>query len=113
MAARPRNRTAVHVSTLRHLSVLQAIELQEIDRQKDHVKEDDGIDVREQAVGAEQDVARQRKHPKRSDRGHAETGKNPERSAKAKAVEQRHDRLAPWSASWCAAMSARVVPRAW
>src|ERR1700759_5641521 len=112
MAARPRNRMAARFSCLRRLSVLE-VELQEIDRQKDHVKEDDGIDVREQAVGAEQDVARQRKHPKRSDRGHAETGKNRERSAKAKAVDPRHDRLAPGSASWCAAMSARGVPRAW
>jgi hypothetical protein len=45
---------------LRRLSVLNAIELQEIDRQQDHVQEHDGIDVREQAVGAEQDVACQR-----------------------------------------------------
>jgi hypothetical protein len=73
--------------------VLEAIKLQQIDRKKDHVEEDDRIDVREQAIRGEQDIARHREHPKQTDRGHAETGKDRERCAKAKAVDPRHDRL--------------------
>src|ERR1700759_841992 len=110
MAARPNDAA---LSLHRRLPGLQTVQLQEIDRHQDHVKEDDGIDVRDKAVGAEQAVACQCEHPKRSDRGHAETCKNRERRAKAQAVHPRHDRLAISLSSSRAATWPRAAPKAW
>jgi hypothetical protein len=66
------------------------IKLEQIDWKKDHVQENNGIDMCEQAVETKQNIARKRDHSERNDGSHAKACKNSERCTKSKAIDPGH-----------------------
>jgi hypothetical protein len=71
-------------------SVLKPMQLDQIDRQQGDVKTEHRIDVSEQAIANEQDVARDGEHPKREYRRHAKACQHRKGCAKAKAIDPEH-----------------------
>jgi hypothetical protein len=71
---------------------LNSVKLEQIDRKQDHVKKKHRIDVSQQSIENEKDVAQKCESSKGHDRRHAEADKNAKGSRETEQIDPRHAR---------------------
>jgi hypothetical protein len=73
----------------------ESMQLNQIDWQQGHVKKEDRVDMSQQAIENEQDVAHDGEYPKREYRRHTKACQDCRSCAKAKAIYPEHRLFAP------------------
>jgi len=66
------------------------VKLDQIDGHQKDVKQEHRVDMRQQTIKGEQNIARERQPPERPDRIHAEAYQNGQRSSEAKYIQPAH-----------------------